>query len=419
RVGYATVLAQRQLSHPVLQQQQQQQQLMLMIPSQTTQLSNCQRRRLTTLSGVASSPVPNRRYYSVPSSRVKLEHVGCLSPVKVTERYAPGQAFVHRVFGYRGVVLASYQARLFDKSSEATSAAATASSASSPTTAGSADSVAAEEPQEQQADQQQQQQQQQQQKEKDGRDSTPCVWYLVLVDQRDPNPSLREGFTFLPVRPNPTVTLMSAVDYCSHSDLLPYEPRSRPLSMDNPWFADFFINGQAFGPTAALQGWLHKMRRLLQVDCVYRETTDHIRVTVLPFYMGSRGGGGGDLSAMHHWRYTIRLENLDPAGRPVVLRERYWKIFSAGGTIETLKGRGVVGAEPELGASFPAFQYHSHVQLRAPWGYMWGCYSMERMLPQPPIEGAVPLPPDQMLFEVKIPVFSLSQKPSGPVGRQE
>uniref|UniRef100_A0A1I8FUM1 ApaG domain-containing protein n=2 Tax=Macrostomum lignano TaxID=282301 RepID=A0A1I8FUM1_9PLAT len=212
---------------------------------------------------------------------------------------------------------------------------------------------------------------------------------------------------------------MSAVDYCSHSDLLPYEPRSRPLSMDNPWFADFFINGQAFGPTAALQGWLHKMRRLLQVDCVYRETTDHIRVTVLPFYMGSRGGGGGDLSAMHHWRYTIRLENLDPAGRPVVLRERYWKIFSAGGTIETLKGRGVVGAEPELGASFPAFQYHSHVQLRAPWGYMWGCYSMERMLPQPPIEGAVPLPPDQMLFEVKIPVFSLSQKPSGPVGRQE
>lgn len=41
------------------------------------------------------------------------------------------------------------------------------------------------------------------------------------------------------------------------------------------------------------------------------------------------------------WRYCIRLENL---GNEVVqLRERHWRIFSLSGTLETVRGRGVVG----------------------------------------------------------------------------
>ncbi len=41
------------------------------------------------------------------------------------------------------------------------------------------------------------------------------------------------------------------------------------------------------------------------------------------------------------WRYCIRLENL---GNEVFqLRERHWRIFSLSGTLETVRGRGVVG----------------------------------------------------------------------------
>lgn len=34
-------------------------------------------------------------------------------------------------------------------------------------------------------------------------------------------------------------------------------------------------------------------------------------------------------------------------------------------------GRGVVGQEPALTKSLPAFQYSSHVSLQAPSGHMW------------------------------------------------
>jgi polymerase delta-interacting protein 2 len=55
----------------------------------------------------------------------------------------------------------------------------------------------------------------------------------------------------------------------------------------------------------------------------------------------------------------------------VQLRERHWRIFSLSGTLETVRGRGVVGQEPVLSKKSPAFQYSSHVSLQAPSGHMW------------------------------------------------
>lgn len=69
------------------------------------------------------------------------------------------------------------------------------------------------------------------------------------------------------------------------------------------------------------------------------------------------------------WRYCIRLENLGE--QSVQLRERHWRIFSLSGTLETVRGRGVVGQEPVLSKKSPAFQYSSHVSLQAPSGHMW------------------------------------------------
>ena len=87
---------------------------------------------------------------------------------------------------------------------------------------------------------------------------------------------------------------------------------------------------------------------------------------------------------VYWWRYCIRLENLGEA--TVQLRERNWRIFSLSGTLETVRGRGVVGQvsvrgvmhvsrvllqEPVLSRDQPAFQYSSHVSLQAPSGHMW------------------------------------------------
>lgn len=41
------------------------------------------------------------------------------------------------------------------------------------------------------------------------------------------------------------------------------------------------------------------------------------------------------------WRYCVRLENQ--GDETVQLRERHWRIFSLSGTLETVRGRGVVG----------------------------------------------------------------------------
>ena len=40
-------------------------------------------------------------------------------------------------------------------------------------------------------------------------------------------------------------------------------------------------------------------------------------------------------------RYNIRIESL--LGEQLQLRERYWRICSMSGTLETVKGKGVIG----------------------------------------------------------------------------
>ena len=54
-----------------------------------------------------------------------------------------------------------------------------------------------------------------------------------------------------------------------------------------------------------------------------------------------------------------------------MLRERHWRIYSISGTLETVKGRGVIGQEPVFSPAQPAFQYSSHVSLQSPSGHMW------------------------------------------------
>ena len=145
-----------------------------------------------------------------------------------------------------------------------------------------------------------------------------------------------------------------------------------------------------------LRAWQERNKTWLELSDVHRETTEDIRVTVIPFYMGSREMQG---TSVYWWRYLIRLENLGPL--PVQLRERHWRIFSLSGTLETVQGRGVVGQEPVLSQSQPAFQYTSHISLQSPSGHMWGTFKMER-LAESDGQGS--------FFECRIPPFSLESR---------
>ncbi|OUC44706.1 hypothetical protein D917_08874, partial [Trichinella nativa] len=85
------------------------------------------------------------------------------------------------------------------------------------------------------------------------------------------------------------------------------------------------------------------------------------------------------------WRYCVRLENL--GNETVTLRERHWKIFSISGTLDTVRGRGVVGVVSfELYNIFPAQQDYVHV----------GSFKMERANGQ--------------TFECRVPPFALESK---------
>ncbi|XP_056140210.1 polymerase delta-interacting protein 2-like [Lampris incognitus] len=300
------------------------------------------------------------------SSRLEkkvLETVGVFEALKQQGRYETGQLFLHNVFGYRGIVLFPWHARLYDRDIALTT------TESSPEPPGV-------------------------QSFKELSQKTHA-YYQVLIDARDcPYISQRaqtEAVTFLARHDdNKGFYAIPGLDYVCHEDILPYSSTDC-VPIKHHLFERFLqfnsSNVPPFIPTDVLQAWQKTTNQWLELSDVHRETTEKIRVTVIPFYMGMREQD----TQIHWWRYSIRLENM---GDEVVrLRERHWRIFSISGTLETVRGRGVVGQEPVLTKEQPAFQYSSHVSLQAPSGHMWGTFTFQRA------SGA--------MFEVVIPSFSL------------
>nr|XP_020442570.1 polymerase delta-interacting protein 2 isoform X1 [Monopterus albus] len=293
-----------------------------------------------------------------------LETVGVFEAVKQHGKYETGQLFLHSVFGYRGIVLFPWHARLYDRD------ITPPMSDSKPEPPGAHGS-----------------------KEVKGKTHT---YYQVLIDTRDcPHISQRsqtEAVTFLANHDDSrALYAIPGLDYVSHEDILPYNSTEQ-VPIQHELFERFLMYNPTKTPpfTArdTLKAWQEKNHPWLELSDVHRETTESIRVTVIPFYMGVREAQN---SHVYWWRYCIRLENM---GNDVVqLRERHWRIFSLSGTLETVRGRGVVGREPVLSKEQPAFQYSSHVSLQAPSGHMWGTFRIERT--------------DGSHFDVRIPPFSL------------
>ncbi|KAK2181757.1 hypothetical protein NP493_383g04063 [Ridgeia piscesae] len=292
----------------------------------------------------------------------RLMEVGVLESPRLQGKYDTGQLFLHKVFGYRGVVLFPWVGKVYDR-----------------------DIAVKEERSEEQA--------LAASKEVKGCTHT---YYQVLIDARD-IPHIRvgtESVTFLSNQENSgTLYSIPGLDYVSHEDVLPYKTtEGQPIH--NHLFDKFLDHDTDLATYVArdtLREWQDKNHPWLELTDVHRETTENIRVTVMPFYIGSREV---QQAHVYWWRYCIRLENL--GDEAVQLRERHWRIFSLSGTLETVRGRGIIGKEPIFSKAQPAFQYTSHVSLQAPSGHMWGTFKMERE--------------DGTTFECRIPPFSLESR---------
>uniref|UniRef100_A0A7E4SLV1 Polymerase delta interacting protein 2 n=2 Tax=Echinococcus granulosus TaxID=6210 RepID=A0A7E4SLV1_ECHGR len=314
------------------------------------------------------------RLMSAPSS-LCLVPIGQAQPLQESS-YEPGQLILHRHFGCRGVILQSWSARLFDKN--------LALGADPPAKSTQATHQTIEEgpmPQ------------------PPSESGRSVYGYTVLLDSQDAalcNSSLVPGISFLPDDEGlfNTIYMMTGMDYAFHDDIIPYTSNN-VLPLKNEYFEEFIRfdpnREPRFCPTDRLQRWLETRQSSLEMKTVYRETTEGVRVTVVPFLMGQRKFRYSEKTQNYYWRYLIRLENL--TDECLQLRERFWKLFSINGSLESVSGKGVVGVQPLLPVQSPIFQYHSHVQVPVPWAHMWGQFRLEKR--------------NGTTVDVKIPVFPL------------
>jgi ApaG protein len=117
--------------------------------------------------------------------------------------------------------------------------------------------------------------------------------------------------------------------------------------------------------------------------------TQGVRVEVKSEYRPDRSTPS---ARRYLFTYTVRISNQ---GRdPVQLAWRHWIITDANGEHEEVRGEGVVGQKPRIGAG-ESFDYSSFCVLKTPFGSMRGSYRMVR--------------DDGREFEAEIAPFTLAQ----------
>ena len=98
--------------------------------------------------------------------------------------------------------------------------------------------------------------------------------------------------------------------------------------------------------------------------------TRGIQVTVRASYVAERSQ---PLENRWFFAYRIRIHNRGQV--PVQLLNRHWVITDAHGSVEEVRGPGVVGEQPLL-APDESFEYTSFCPLETPFGTMEGSYEM-------------------------------------------
>lgn len=101
-------------------------------------------------------------------------------------------------------------------------------------------------------------------------------------------------------------------------------------------------------------------------------TTQGIRIQAQAQFLPSES----DCERRHYvWAYRVVITNEGPSRAR--LKSRHWIILDADNRREDVRGGGVVGKTPTLGAG-DRFEYTSGCPLRTRWGTMEGSYTFER-----------------------------------------
>ena len=119
----------------------------------------------------------------------------------------------------------------------------------------------------------------------------------------------------------------------------------------------------------------------------YSATTREITVSVEPTYLDVQSSPS---ESRYVWAYRIVIEN--EGHETVQLRNRHWRIMNSLGSVNEVKGPGVVGEQPVLKPG-ETYEYTSSAPLNTPSGLMTGTYQMQT-------DGGE-------VFNVEIPTFSL------------
>jgi len=117
--------------------------------------------------------------------------------------------------------------------------------------------------------------------------------------------------------------------------------------------------------------------------------TEGIRVQVKATFWPERSNVEG-----WQWAFAYAITISNEGTAPATLRTRHWLITDATGSVEEVRGPGVVGKQPRLEPG-GRFEYQSWAMLKTPFGSMRGSYQMERE--------------DKSMFDARISEFPLTQ----------
>lgn len=273
-----------------------------------------------------------KMFFSIEPPTDKLKLVGYLTAKKSSKSvYQPGQTFLHKKFGYRGIILHPWIASVYERSK-----AAVQSSRPRNKFLGTVMNVE--------------------------------TYYQVLIDMRDLSPGENTFiFTSLSMNdPKNLLDIIPGVDYVEHSNIIPYK-FAGGLPIQHALFEYFFDldkKNKSFKVSELFATWQQENQDYLEVDKVYTSVVDQIKIVIIPFYIGRKE----ELNE-YWWRYTVLVENL--GSEEVVIEERHWKIIS-NGAVKKSRNIGEAGTNPILGPRSPVFFNTSHISLRSSSGTVRG-----------------------------------------------
>uniref|UniRef100_A0A0N4ZY70 ApaG domain-containing protein n=1 Tax=Parastrongyloides trichosuri TaxID=131310 RepID=A0A0N4ZY70_PARTI len=190
------------------------------------------------------------------------------------------------------------------------------------------------------------------------------------------------------------------MDLVLHEDIIPYTPTTNDKPIDHDLFERLFTrdtkNGKNNSPVYVMnkQGkssYENAVNTFIHPQCAYQTTENNIQMTITLFYLGKNVNNSNE---NHCWRYVVRVRNLDE-NNCVVLAETRLKLFSMNNTNEkTVKGSSHI-KNPYLTKEDPCLQYSSIIELPYPKGsHMWGTILFERI-------------GDKTKFHIQIPTIKL------------